>query len=61
MRKAYQLGRVGYLDLLDSWRLYFDTRSRVADNSHLLQINQAEISSLTGEILSRLTGDNSNE
>ena len=61
IRDAYQLGRVGYLDLSDSWRLYFDTRSRAAQNSHSIQINQAEISSLTGQILNRLSGDNSNE
>ena len=61
IQKAYQLGRVGYLDLSDSWRIYFETRSRAAQNSYQQQVNQAKISSLTGQILNIFGGGYADE
>ncbi|MCB0334464.1 MAG: TolC family protein, partial [Bdellovibrionales bacterium] len=56
MREAYRLGRVGYLDLVDSQQAYFDTRIRAAENLFSLNDNDAKLKALTGVILNDFEG-----
>ena len=51
IRDAYKLGRVGYLDLIDSQQVYFGTKEREARNLFALKSNEATIKAITGEIL----------
>ena len=56
IQEAYRLGRVGYLDLIDSQEVYFDTRVRAAENLFSLSSNEAKLRALTGAILSDFQG-----
>ena len=56
IQEAYRLGRVGYLDLIDSQEVYFDTRVRAAENLFSLSSNEAKLRVLTGTILSDFQG-----
>ena len=51
IRKAYRLGRVGYLDLIDSQEVYFGAKEREAQNLFGLRSNEATIKAITGQIL----------
>lgn len=56
VRKAYQLGRVGYLDLINSQDIYFGVKKQKAQNHFELQRNEAQISAITGQILKSIEG-----
>ena len=61
IQEAYRLGRVGYLDLVDSQRAYFDTRMREAENLFALKSNKAKITANTGQILNNIKRTDNNE
>ena len=61
IQEAYRLGRVGYLDLVDSQRAYFETRKRKAENLFALQSNKARITANTGQILNNIRRTKDNE
>jgi len=61
IQEAYRLGRVGYLDLIDSQRAYFDTRMREAENLFALKSNKAKITANTGQILNSIKIKENNE
>lgn len=61
IRDAYKLGRVGYLDLIDSQEIYFGVKERFVRNLFELKSNEVSIKAITGEILHLYKGIGKND
>ena len=54
VREAYQLGKIGYLDLIDFHEVYFKAKEREIRNLFELKSNEVTIKAITGEILDNI-------
>ncbi|QEG35857.1 Cobalt-zinc-cadmium resistance protein CzcC precursor [Bythopirellula goksoeyrii] len=61
MKEAYSAGRVGYLDLADAQRAYFDVKTQLAITIFTLNKTEAELGALSGTFMKNINGDMNNE